>query len=83
METESLYTPEIHQLLHSTQWPKDFAYLVHEKDGNIIFTVFRDNIRSLPPDVALRAVWMVKEVIEKIRNSGIPMVLEKVDRYER
>lgn len=78
----SLYTPEVREFICSRNWPKGLVFDVAEADTpephlNLIF--FRDNWLTLNMDQHLQVAAVVKEVMDKLWNDGIPTYTGKME----
>lgn len=60
----------------SRSWPKGLRYRLTEKRGYIQFTLFRDNFSSFDGEDQQQVAAMVKEIMERVRATGIPIYLE-------
>ena len=78
---ESLYTQEIRTFIRTRPWPTGLIYEVREADEpaphlNLIF--FVDNWIKLDPADHLIIVGIVKDIVHKLGNEGVPIYVGKV-----
>lgn len=79
---DSLYTPEVRDYVRSRNWPRSLQWKIFENDEpsphlNIIF--FRDNWLTLSVDEQLLTTSIVKEVMLKLWEDGIPTYTGKME----
>ena len=82
MTTESLYTPEVQRFIKSRDWPKGLQYSIYEHDYpaphlNIVF--YRDNWLTLDGEDMLKVTNIVKDIMFKLWNDGIPIYTGKME----
>jgi len=73
---DTLYTKEVRDFIRTRPWPTNLAWMVSEYEEYLQFILFRDNFNSFDGDDQYQIAMKVKEVMEKIRGSGIPIYLE-------
>lgn len=78
--TNTLYQPDIKEFVRSREWPKGLIMDVVEYDHHLGFRFYRDNFIQFDMDDQMKIASTVKEVMEKIRNLGIPCYMEKMER---
>ena len=79
---DSLYTPEVRKFILSRDWPKGMQYSIYEDDDpaphlNIVF--FRDNWLTLAGEDQLKVTNIVKDIMYKLWNDGIPIYTGKME----
>lgn len=75
-EVGSLLNQNVVRYIDSRDWPSGLRYRMSEKRGYVQFTLFRDNFSAMDGEAQLQVASMVKEVMEGIRKTGIPIYLE-------
>jgi len=78
--TDSLYSNEIRQYLHSLKWPKglrvDIAERMTEDTLYLQFILYRDNFETFDGVDKQHIAMQLKEFMEKVRSMGVPIYLE-------
>lgn len=72
----SLYNNNIKQFVSSLKWPKGLVFDVVEYEYHLGFRFYRDNMNTFDSEDLMQIASQVKEVMEKIRNDGIPCYME-------
>lgn len=72
----SLYSIGIREYLGSRPWPKGLVFDIVEYEMHLGFRLYRDNFNAFDAADRLQIAGQVKEVMEKIRNDGIPIYME-------
>jgi hypothetical protein len=84
--SETLYTEDIRRFIFTRNWPSGLVMDIAEADEpsphlNLIF--FRDNWLTLTFEEQQITTTIVKEVMDKVWNMGIPIYVGKMEsRYE-
>lgn len=73
---QSLYSKKIGHYIRTRTWPPGLVYEIVEYKDYLGFRLYRDNFNSFDGEDKLQIAMMVKEVMEKIRASGIPIYME-------
>jgi hypothetical protein len=78
----SLYTPEVRNYIFTRDWPKGLILEVAEGSEplphlNIVF--FRDNWLTLSFEAQLKVTEILKELMAKLWNDGIPTYTGKME----
>lgn len=71
-----LLNDSVLKYIDTRDWPSGLRYRLKEKRGYIQFTLFRDNFSAFDGVDQQQVAAMVKEVMEGIRATGIPIYLE-------
>ncbi len=74
-----MLTNDIRNYVRSRPWPKNLDYDLYETLTEIRLVFFRDNWITLTPEEHIVTVALFKEVMEKIRNDGSPIVFNRFE----
>lgn len=72
----TLYSNEIRQYIQSRKWPRGLIIEIVEYEEHLGFKMFRDNFNAFDGEDRLQIAMQVKEVMEKVRQDGIPIYME-------
>lgn len=79
---ETLYSNEVRQFINTRDWPKGLSLnvteaLEPEPHLNLIF--FRDNWLTLSREAQFKTTEVVKEIMAKLWDEGIPTYVAKME----
>ena len=76
----TLYPPEVKIFVNTRPWPKGLIFDVIEYEHHLGFRFYRDNFESFDGEGKQHIASIVQEVMNKIRNLGIPCYMEKMEK---
>lgn len=70
---DSLYSPEVREIILTAPWPKGLEYDVYEQEDTLLLLFYEDNLATLSGDDKERIKLILLERIAKINNTGVPI----------